>query len=362
MYGYGNSLYLTANKILASANAGNPPVNTVAPAITGTAQEGQIVTCSTGTWTGTPTITYAYQWKRNGSNIGSATNSTYTLVTADVSQSITCQVTATNAVGSANATSNTITPISAFTGLLDTYPNAAVAYSLRKLRTAYTGAAIRVRRSSDNAEQDFGFVSNVLDTASLLSFCGAGNGFVTTWYDQSGNANNASQGTALNQPRIVFSGALILQNGKPSISDLVNNNIKLSATLNGSANFYAFNVMKYLSGSTNILYSGQVADRWIFAASTGDTNNVFSSNAGTPTFRKNGVLQTYANRGAAATSLANQSLFTVTASTTSWTQLTIGYPNTLPMFNMQEVVVYHANKDTDRTGIEANINTFYTIY
>lgn len=113
MYGYGNSLFLTANKILASANAGTPPVNTVAPAITGIAQEGQVVTCSTGTWTGTPTITYAYQWKRNGSNIGSATNSTYTLVTADVSQSITCELTATNAVGSANATSNTITPTSA---------------------------------------------------------------------------------------------------------------------------------------------------------------------------------------------------------------------------------------------------------
>jgi hypothetical protein len=110
MYGYGNSLYLTANKILASANAGNPPVNTVAPAITGTAQEGQIVTCSTGTWTGTPT--YTYQWKRNGSNIGSATNSTYTLVTADVGQSIKCTVTATNTLGSSNADSNTVTPTS----------------------------------------------------------------------------------------------------------------------------------------------------------------------------------------------------------------------------------------------------------
>jgi hypothetical protein len=101
----------TSNTI--TAGTYTAPVNTVAPAITGTAQEGQVVTCSTGTWTGTPTITYSYQWKRNGSNIGSATNSTYTLVTADVSQSITCQVTATNAVGSANATSNTITPTSA---------------------------------------------------------------------------------------------------------------------------------------------------------------------------------------------------------------------------------------------------------
>jgi hypothetical protein len=110
MIGYGNSMFLST---ILDTEMGVAPVNTVAPIITGTAQEGQTVTCSTGTWTGTPTITYAYQWKRNGSNIGSATNSTYTLVTADVSQSITCQVTATNGSGSASATSNTITPISA---------------------------------------------------------------------------------------------------------------------------------------------------------------------------------------------------------------------------------------------------------
>jgi hypothetical protein len=110
MNGYGNSVFLrTAFEV----SSGVAPVNTVAPAITGTAQEGETVTCSTGTWTGTPTITYAYQWKRNGSNIGSATSSTYVLVTADVSQSITCQVTATNGSGSASATSNTITPIAA---------------------------------------------------------------------------------------------------------------------------------------------------------------------------------------------------------------------------------------------------------
>jgi len=56
--------------------------------------------------------------------------------------------------------------------LLDLYPNAAVAYSLRKLRTAYSGNAIRVRRSSDNAEQDINFVGGDLDTQSLLDFVG----------------------------------------------------------------------------------------------------------------------------------------------------------------------------------------------
>ena len=56
--------------------------------------------------------------------------------------------------------------------LLDTYSNAAVAYSLRKLRTAYTGSAIRVRRSSDNAEQDIAFSGDDLDTTSMLDFVG----------------------------------------------------------------------------------------------------------------------------------------------------------------------------------------------
>ncbi len=56
--------------------------------------------------------------------------------------------------------------------LLDIYTGATVAYSLRKLRTAYSGSAIRVRRSSDNAEQDINFVSGDLDTQSLLDFVG----------------------------------------------------------------------------------------------------------------------------------------------------------------------------------------------
>jgi hypothetical protein len=95
--------------------------------------------------------------------------------------------------------------------LLDLYPNAAAAYSVRKLRTAYTGACIRVRRSSDNAEQDIGFSGNDLDTAALLAFVGSGNGFVTTWYDQSGNGLNLTQPTAGTQMRIVNSGVLEIE-------------------------------------------------------------------------------------------------------------------------------------------------------
>jgi hypothetical protein len=94
---------------------------------------------------------------------------------------------------------------------------AAAAYSLRKLRTAYTGSAIRVRRSSDNIEADIGFTATgELDTAALLAVVGGGNGFVTRWYDQSGNGRNATQTTLVNQPQIVDSGAVITMNGRPA--------------------------------------------------------------------------------------------------------------------------------------------------
>jgi hypothetical protein len=56
--------------------------------------------------------------------------------------------------------------------LLDTYSNAAAAYSFRKLSNYYAGSSIRVRRSSDNAEQDIGFAGKNLDTTSLASFAG----------------------------------------------------------------------------------------------------------------------------------------------------------------------------------------------
>ena len=96
----------TSNSITGTATA---PVNTVAPVISGTAVVGQTLSSTTGTWTGAPTPTYTYQWKRNGSNIVSATSSTYTLVQADATFSVTCEVTATNIAGVASATSNALT-------------------------------------------------------------------------------------------------------------------------------------------------------------------------------------------------------------------------------------------------------------
>ena len=106
-----------------------------------------------------------------------------------------------------------------YIGVLDLFPNASISYSMRLLRNTYTGDAIRVRRSSDNTEQNIGFTGQgTLDESLLTSFCSGTNGFVTTWYDQSGNGVNLTQTTAGNQPQIVSSGTVLTQSGKPSMS------------------------------------------------------------------------------------------------------------------------------------------------
>ena len=93
-----NDIGYSSAESAGTAPVTNVPINTVIPAITGTAQEGQLLTCSTGTWSNTPTG-YAYQWLLDGVEIVAATSNTYTPVTGDVGGVLTCEVTASNAVG-----------------------------------------------------------------------------------------------------------------------------------------------------------------------------------------------------------------------------------------------------------------------
>ncbi len=90
--------------------AAAPPTNTAAPAISGTAQAGQTLTASTGTWTGTAPIGFTYQWRNcAGSTCGAisgATTSTYSPTASDVGDTIVVRVTGTNGGGSAFADSN----------------------------------------------------------------------------------------------------------------------------------------------------------------------------------------------------------------------------------------------------------------
>ena len=94
------------------ATAATRPANTALPAISGTAQQGQMLSGTTGTWSGTQPISYTYQWRRcdtagaNCSSISGATSPSYSPAPTDVGASLRVQVTASNGEGSVSAQSN----------------------------------------------------------------------------------------------------------------------------------------------------------------------------------------------------------------------------------------------------------------
>jgi head-tail adaptor len=278
--------------------------------------------------------------------------------------------------------------------LLDLYPNAATAYSLRKLRTAYSGSAVRVRRSSDNTEQDIGFVSGQLDTTSLLAFCGAGNGFVTTWYDQSGDARDAAQTTQANQPQIVSSGSLILENGKVSISYDGTNDTLISSNYNfGTTSYSSFVVSR--SGGLNSSGRAIYTIKTITPSENGYFHLVFRNNISN-NFRSyyssdgaslNFLIQTPLNVFPTTQNLISNIVPTsgnITFNLNSIQQdsdLAIGQTlnNTIFLIGnyyagliesenffhqgtISELIIYMSNEQSNRTGVETNINTHYEIY
>lgn len=91
----------TTPAMVAPFPATNPPVPNNNPSISGTANVGQLLSCSSGAWLNDPDPTLSYQWFRNAVAIGGATASTYTTVLADKGTAIQCRVTGTNAGGSA---------------------------------------------------------------------------------------------------------------------------------------------------------------------------------------------------------------------------------------------------------------------
>ena len=104
-----------------------------------------------------------------------------------------------------------------FEGILNQFPGASLGLSLELLDKDYSGFCIKVRRSSDNAEKNIGFVNNVLDASSLMTFAGSDTVTVTIWYDQSGSGNNATQTQGSRQPMIVDAGTLVTIAGQPAI-------------------------------------------------------------------------------------------------------------------------------------------------
>ena len=254
-----------------------------------------------------------------------------------------------------------------FTGLLDIYPNAAAAYSVRRLRTAYTGSAIRVRRSSDNAEQDIGFSGANLDTTSLTSFCSGADGFVTTWYDQSGNSQNATQSTAANQPQIVNSGTVIANSGKPCLQfDNANDSLITTLTINRPYSIYA-QFLQFIGGA-RMLNSNNSVNSLISAVRV--ANNVYTNGdvVSNPyaSINQNVIIGLTESTTESSKFFYNlNNIAVANPASNNWGVLCFGFGATYAEAangQIKETIVWASNQSSNNTGIQTNMNDYYGIY
>lgn len=261
--------------------------------------------------------------------------------------------------------------------LLDTYTGAAAAYSLRKLRTAYTGYCIEVRRSSDDTTLNIGFTAaGVLDESALTTFCGAGDGFVRTWYDQSTNGRNATQATASSQPQIVDDGTVLSLNSKPALLSIFGNSMTPSSWSAGfgsglySAVFYVglFNntgvvetVIKRSTGQYGLLVYKTTADKLEVGiggisvicitanAISLNTQNLFT------------ILVKYTTINEGIIYIDNESKGTgIRAGSATNTNAPNLFENIVGKY--QELIYWRTDQYSNYDTINANINSFYSIY
>jgi len=262
------------------------------------------------------------------------------------------------------------------TGLLEFYPGAAAAYSLRQLRRSVSPYAIRVRRANDD-ELDIGFGSDgELDTNALLDFADTGDVWVSVWYDQSSNGNDATQSTNADQPQIVSSGSVITENGKPTVQfDGADHQFQLQFT-----DLYGQSVLDaYITYATNddsyILFSARPTEyKYGFvvedANSSTNIHSYYSPPSGLPDLFINGTEYVLNNgtttRDDLHTQLAqNQMILEVHqgATTSAWTDFSFSnYSGRRLSGNVSEIILYNSDQSGNRTGIEDNINDYYNIY
>ena len=267
--------------------------------------------------------------------------------------------------------------------LLDNYTGAAAAYSLRRIGpSGYFGPAIKVRRDSDNTLRDIGFTSDgQLDTVALLDFVGVtGSGFVNTWYDQSGNSKNATQGNTGLQPFITISGSVTTEDNKVTIYGPAQRQLSAGNLIGPSHTWFSVHSAKPGSDVSVIWMDGTPGYVQIIGYSAygvypdGYTTDYFRAGSGaavqytsywgprqlkTSIYTENYILSDYKFGQLNHTQTFTQPIVA------SGGTLTFGpWSGGSTSLNRWSEFIYYTGsaQATNRTAIESNINNYYKIY
>lgn len=263
--------------------------------------------------------------------------------------------------------------------LVDKY-SPEYAYSLRKLSSTAT-KAIRVRRNSDNAEQDIGFNGDDIDESAITSFVGSNSGYVAKIYDQNGSGKDLSLGTSTNQGLVVSAGTLLKKNSKVRIDFGGTRQIRYTSALLNTSTNSMFNVVNgnatgentyYFSSANNgtpgvvgfIDTNTSTPNRHIRVTNTGfasgyadlsvqrsDTDQRLLTH-----FLNSGNVSAFDNGATGGTGTYSGTI------TNDYFWLGKGSGTNAGNISWQETIIFNSVQTSIRTDIEDNINDYYSIY
>jgi hypothetical protein len=252
--------------------------------------------------------------------------------------------------------------------LLDTYTGAAAGYSVRRIASSATNL-MRIREDSGDTETDIGYDSNGdLDTAAIASHCGTANGFVVSWVDQSGNGNDATQSTAGAQPQIYNGSAVITENGKPAL-DFDGANMVNAASATQPNTIFHTHTWPLQDGGLYVPFDGLASgDRQGMGVDSDFGVRLFADSGTYGTDPMTAGDQTISSAlfdGASSTLHLNGSAVSGIATGTQGVNgHTIGstFNNALKANRKhQEFIMYDSDQTTNRTAIESDIMTYFSI-
>jgi hypothetical protein len=231
-----------------------------------------------------------------------------------------------------------------------------------------TNAQLRVNLQDGGLNNFAGNGSDVIYLREITVTQVTSDGFVDTWYDQSGNGNDAEQPTDGNQPRIVNSGSLVKLSDAPAISFDESFFVATGFAFSPSGDFLAVTASKLSSnnfidtrdgGSDGFfIQQGGTAVRYRYNGD-GSIDVSGSDQHIVATAELNGTtLTAYKNGSSAGTD-------TVTAGLSTTTALSIGKvafssANALTG-SVQEIILYDTDKSANRVALETNIISHYGI-